>query len=996
MTFTDYAQNDLYQPSPAEIGQGVLGVQANLVEQAGELSEFLRVALIEGRKEARADNLYPDPTVVPHEDTVRYANMWLAETTDGGLNYENLVALLEGIDAEEGVDYAWESIGKPSTRANLKTGLAMANPVPQALGTVLDMFGHGANLLGYDKKTDHHEQAMSRVKTYPSNPFTTGNFKEFTGMSTWEDVAFAALDVIDIASILLGPQIVKAVREGLKTTAVRTNNRPLLTAMDDIVELPSLAPTRTVNGIKISDPLYSFKEGVGKLDVGVTSADRPFVKVTYPDGNTELWYQSSGQNAIGFEGQWFPFEGFGSSARNESWYRKLAGHPEVQPGMDFNTGRIIKEWEPVGRQEEVQKILGDTLKRVKPKKVSLQGDDLNEYLGVPSIKEYDEIAMNRGRLAHEQEMQFQRPVWYGDDSLNKLVKETKPVLPEGPTQAHRELEELYKEPYMIEGGGRLGRMKREEVVLSQSERAKDPVHYYEMADNPTEDKFFDAFAESYDGNYPTIWVRLDLLDDFGHGTAINEARIAQLAHMTSTTSKEIPALYHGTPVEFSEIRLGSAGARHKGEGRYWGGASGVGEFESRILGHGIYTVSEPKVARGYATNHPMGPRGHVPEYGYVHSLKWAGDDPRVLDILAPIPDNLRKMWEHNLSDMTLDPTIEIKRRNLLYKLNDPDMTPMEFLWGINEFGTFADSVTDLTKASVRASYKLEGANSRGAVLHDEIFAPFHKSMQSEYDVLLQPGSGPNWGLSEGRGASVYVWINPENLKTQATASLRKSEDIVYNYNTKASYAAYDTPNHELGFEFEIVPDGAELGLRSAKLEFKNPAYFAEDQLTHSGHTAGATKSQLQDWGYDSLIVGNKVYVFDPKQISPLDRMTPSGLRPKRSPMSDWSYEDMQIYLQHGIEPAAKHVGFNIKEPELFGERGWFEEHRSIAHDLTLGNITSQENLADYGQRIKNLSNPELFKLDTISDSNLQKIPELDDLLTKAKGQYDLDTETMLG
>ena len=102
----------------------------------------------------------------------------------------------------------------------------------------------------------------------------------------------------------------------------------------------------------------------------------------------------------------------------------------------------------------------------------------------------------------------------------------------------------------------------------------------------------------------------------------------------------------------------------------------------------------------------------------------------------------------------------------------------------------------------------------------------------------------------------------------------------------------------MGFEFEIIPDGAELGLRSAKLEIKNPAYFAEDQLTHSGHTAGITQSQLQDWGYDSLIVGNKVYVFDRKQISPLDRMTPSGLKPKRPPMSEWSDEEMQIYLPH--------------------------------------------------------------------------------------------------
>lgn len=887
MTFTDYAQNDLYQPSPAEIGRGVLGVQANLVEQAGELSEFLRVALIEGKKKAKADNLYPDPTVVPHEDTVRYANMWLAETTDEGLNYENLVALLEGIDAEEGVDYAWESIGKPSVRANLKTGLAMANPVPQAIGTVLDIFGHGANLLGYDKKTDHHEQAMSRIKTYPSNPFTTGDFKEFTGMSTWEDVAFAALDVIDIASILLGPQIVKAVREGLKTTAVRTNNRPLLTAIDDIVELPSLAPTRTVNGIKISDPLYSFKEGSGRLDIGVASTDRPFVKVTYPDGNTELWYQSSGQNAIGFEDQWFPFEGFGSATRNESWYRKLAGHPEVQPGVDFNTGLIIKEWEPVGRQAEVQKILEDTLQGVKPKKVPLdKGDDLNEYLGVPSIKEYDEIVMNRGRLAHEQEMQFQRPVWYGDDSFDKLVTGTSPM------------------------------------------------------------------------------------------------------------SKEIPALYHGTPVEFSEIKIGTEGGRS-------GHTLGLGANESRPLGYGIYTVSDPQAARGYATNHPLGARGHVPDYGYVHSLKWVGDDPRVLDVLAPIPDNLRKVWERNLLDMTLDPTVEMSRRNLLYKLNDPEMTTMEFLWGMSEFGLVTDSVTDLAKASVRASYKLNpdfsGFNPRGDVVHDEIFAPFHKSMQSEYDALLQPGSGQNFGIPQAEGASVYVWINPENLKIQATASLRASEDIVYNYNTKASYAAYDTPNHELGFEFEIIPDGAELGLRSAKLEIKNPAYFAEDQLTHSGHTAGITQSQLQDWGYDSLIVGNKVYVFDRKQISPLDRMTPSGLKPKRPPMSEWSYEEMQIYLQHGIEPTAKHVVPKAKEPELFGERGWFEERRAIAHDLETQQWSlNDKSFAEYRQRIENLSKPELFKLDKISDANLQRISELDDLLTKAKEQYDLDTETMLG
>ena len=108
-----------------------------------------------------------------------------------------------------------------------------------------------------------------------------------------------------------------------------------------------------------------------------------------------------------------------------------------------------------------------------------------------------------------------------------------------------ELEELYKKPYMIEGGGRLGRMKREEVVLSQSERAKDPVHYYEMADNPMEDKFFDAFAESYpDGNYPTIWVRTDLLDDFGHGTAIREARLAQRAHMASIDEAVSPVNVH--------------------------------------------------------------------------------------------------------------------------------------------------------------------------------------------------------------------------------------------------------------------------------------------------------------------------------------------------------------------------------------------------------------------------------------------------------------------
>ena len=95
-----------------------------------------------------------------------------------------------------------------------------------------------------------------------------------------------------------------------------------------------------------------------------------------------------------------------------------------------------------------------------------------------------------------------------------------------------ELTEFYNSRMMIDSG-----LSIDEAALSQSKRAQNPARYFEIPYSVTPgggiggtipDHQMDAFFEYWDSigqDYPSIWVRNDLLD-YGHGVAIHEAELA--------------------------------------------------------------------------------------------------------------------------------------------------------------------------------------------------------------------------------------------------------------------------------------------------------------------------------------------------------------------------------------------------------------------------------------------------------------------------------------
>jgi hypothetical protein len=109
--------------------------------------------------------------------------------------------------------------------------------------------------------------------------------------------------------------------------------------------------------------------------------------------------------------------------------------------------------------------------------------------------------------------------------------------------ARTQLTEFYSTDRMIDNILRPGRkgkgLSLDEVALSQSDRALDPVRYTEMPHTSIPDGQMDAFFEHWDSigqEAPTIWVRTDLLEDYGHGFAIEEAEMAFAAFTDTATT----------------------------------------------------------------------------------------------------------------------------------------------------------------------------------------------------------------------------------------------------------------------------------------------------------------------------------------------------------------------------------------------------------------------------------------------------------------------------
>lgn len=96
-----------------------------------------------------------------------------------------------------------------------------------------------------------------------------------------------------------------------------------------------------------------------------------------------------------------------------------------------------------------------------------------------------------------------------------------------------ELTGFYNSRMMIDTG-----LGIDEAALSQSKRAQNPARYFETPYATTPgggiggtipDSQMDGFFEYWDSmgqDYPSIWVRGDLLEDYGHGIAIHEAELA--------------------------------------------------------------------------------------------------------------------------------------------------------------------------------------------------------------------------------------------------------------------------------------------------------------------------------------------------------------------------------------------------------------------------------------------------------------------------------------
>jgi len=175
--------------------------------RAEELSELMAEGLRYGRTTARQSGLYPydedtRQSDIPRDDIITHANKWLVQESE--FDYQTLESVMNAASLQDGVDWAWEQLDGPIPVFNLATFLSGANP----FNPVGDIF------------TGDFEwgRTPDRLKGFRPNPYADQSLGERTGIRNWGDAVYAILDVIDMAALVMGGEVVRPIWNALKKT----------------------------------------------------------------------------------------------------------------------------------------------------------------------------------------------------------------------------------------------------------------------------------------------------------------------------------------------------------------------------------------------------------------------------------------------------------------------------------------------------------------------------------------------------------------------------------------------------------------------------------------------------------------------------------------------------------------------------------------------------------------------------------------------------------
>ena len=176
MSFEDYVDEDLYQPSQAEIGDTRPIIQTTSRDEKEFLTNLMAGALMAGHKEAKSiPGIRPTREVtVSDDEIIEQADVWLRQV---GLTYDGLTSLMTQADAQEGHDWAWELTRKPESQWNAASILKTANPFNTAMDVITGKPG----------------ATQESIRQHGANPYSDGT--DYMGS------AFAGLDALDIASL---------------------------------------------------------------------------------------------------------------------------------------------------------------------------------------------------------------------------------------------------------------------------------------------------------------------------------------------------------------------------------------------------------------------------------------------------------------------------------------------------------------------------------------------------------------------------------------------------------------------------------------------------------------------------------------------------------------------------------------------------------------------------------------------------------------------------
>ena len=342
-TYLDYGSTEIsddLNPEPVtdDLNSEPAGIPNGRLKM---LTDMLATSLEYGRIQAEqaqrvGQEPYADGYSVPQEHIIPGADRWLLN--ESGFSYDELIQILEVGQAQDGIDWAWSLMGAPTRQWDVASTASWLNP----FSAVIDI-GHAAfDLATLDASgaRDAWNNIGGRLMGYDPNPYGS-QIANVLGVHSWQDAIWAGLDVLDLASLGFGGEIIRPLRMAISNAARRKGRVEAVRLIDrgplqqqfaeraarrdmpvqEFLGDSSLVPTRRVGNIEIGQVAgtrtdFSQIGGIG----GPMPGERPFVVVRKADGSLQPFYRSTGENS-GMPGRWLPFDGFGGPP-SKSWYRK--------------------------------------------------------------------------------------------------------------------------------------------------------------------------------------------------------------------------------------------------------------------------------------------------------------------------------------------------------------------------------------------------------------------------------------------------------------------------------------------------------------------------------------------------------------------------------------------------------------------------------------------------------------------------------------------------